>query len=67
MIKKLTTSILVRGLKNQVITIDEYVNLISYIDNKIDNKSNIAYFITKVYLINNLKVNIFFENDTMTT
>ena len=64
-VKKLVTPIPVRGLGNQITTTDEYVDLVSYVDSKVDSKPGTAYFTTEVHLVDNLKANILFGNDTI--
>ena len=65
-VKKLATPIPVRGLENQITTTNEYVNLVSYIDGEVDSKPGTTCFTSKVHLVDNLKANILFRNDTIT-
>ena len=65
-VKKLATPIPIRGLGNQITTTNKYINLVSYIDSKINGKPGTTYFTTKVYLVDNLKANILFKNNTIT-
>ena len=39
--------------------------MILYVDGEVNSKSITTYFIIEVYLVNNLKVNILFNNDTI--
>ena len=63
-IKKIVLSILVRELENQIIITNKYIILTLYI-NRILNKDVLktTCFTTKVYLINNLKINILINNN----
>ena len=65
-IKKLATPVPVKGLGNQITTTDEYVDLVSYVDGEVDGKPGTACFTTEVHLVDDLKANILFGNDTMT-
>lgn len=61
-IHKLVLLLLVRKVNNKIIKTSEYITINVYI-NDVNSNCNLAIvrFITKIYLINNLKINLFIE------
>ena len=57
--------ILIRELENRIVRTNKYIILIIYIDEVFNNIFKIVYFIIEIYLVKNLKVNIFINNDIL--
>ena len=54
----------VKGFKSIIYNIDEYITILIYIEGELlDESSIIAKMIMKIYLIDNLKANIFIDNN----
>ena len=64
-IKKMVSSIPIRGVGNKIIYLDEYVIVIIYINGIIDGIPKTAYLTMEVYIIDNLKANILIGIDTI--
>ena len=65
-IKKMATSLPVRGVGNTIIYTNKYALVTLYICDKLNGIQRIARLIMEVYIINNLKANILISTDTMT-
>ena len=65
-IRKMIFFISVRGVRNKIVSTNEYVMMIVYINEIINNIIRTAYFTMKIYFINDLKINILFETNIMT-
>ena len=58
--------VLIRELENRIVKTNKYIILIIYIDKVLNNNtSKIVYFIIKIYLIKNLKINILIKNNIL--
>ena len=63
-ISKILSLIYIKELKSAIYNIDEYVTILIYIKSELLNESFIiAKIIIKIYLIDNLKANIFIDNN----
>ena len=61
-IKKITSKILIRGLRFKIYHFDEYIVLIFYMKSVLSNNTRVFIEIIKeIYIINNLKIEIFIE------
>jgi len=66
-VKKIVSSISIRGLRSKVYYLDEYIVVIFFSkDLLLDRILAIAEIIYKVYIINNLKASIFIRVDILT-
>ena len=65
-IKKIVSSIPIRGVGNKIIYLDEYTIVIIYINSIINGVSKTTYLIIEVYIIDNLKANILIKTDIIT-
>ena len=61
------TSLSIKGINNKIIHINKYITISIYIQNTFDNLTKTIYFIIKVYIINNLKINIFIDINIITS
>ena len=57
---------LIKKVDNKIIRINEYVIMLIYVRNIFDDLIKTIYFIIKVYIINDFKINIFIDIDIMT-
>lgn len=65
-IHKLVSLLLVRRIDDKIIKTNEYVTINVYIDDVDFNRNLvISRFMTKIHLINNLKVNLFLEMNVL--
>ena len=53
----------IRGLDNRIIIINKYIILIIFINRLVKGVTRTTYFIIEIYLVNNLKVNLFINNN----
>ena len=58
-IKIIITSLLIKNINNKIININKYIIIIIYIRNTFNRQSKTIYFIIKIYIIDDLKANIF--------
>ena len=60
-------SLLIKEINNKIIYINEYMTISIYVRNILNDLIRTIYFIIKVYIINNFKVNIFIDIDIITS
>ena len=65
-IKKMTFFISIRNVKNKVVSTNKYVMIIVYVNNVINDIIRTIFFTIKMHLVNDLKINIFFETNIIT-
>ena len=53
-------------MKNKIVNTNEYVTIIIYVNNIINDIIKTIYFMMKIYFINDFKINILFETDIIT-
>ena len=53
-------------MKNKVVNINEYIMIIIYINDVINDIIKTICFIMKIHFINDFKINILFKTDIMT-
>ena len=66
-IRKMAFFISVRGVGNKVVSTNEYVMVIVYVNDVINDITRITCFTMKMHLINDLKINILLETNIMTS
>ena len=66
-IKKIISSIPIRGVGNKIIYLDEYAIVTIYINSIINGILRTACLIMEVYIVDNLKANILIGTDIMTS
>ena len=66
-IKKLVSFISIREVNNKVINLDKYMIIIIYVIELINNVIKKTYLVIKVYIIKDLKINIFIDINIMTS
>ena len=64
-IRKIISSVPVRGLGNRIIMTNKYVVLTIFVDGLIDGITKTACFTAEVHLVEDLKANLLIGNDTM--
>ena len=65
-IKKIINKILIRDLRFKIYHFDKYIVLIFYMKNMLFNNTRVFIEITKeIYIINDLKIEIFIEVDIL--
>ena len=65
-IRKILSRLRVKELNSIIHNIDEYILVLIYLlDLKKNNNKALIYIIRKIYLINNLKVNLLIRNNIM--
>ena len=65
-IKKMTTSLPVRGVGNKIIRTNEYATVSIYVRGTLDGLARTACFTMEVHIVDDLKANILIGTDTMT-
>ena len=66
-IRKMTSFISIRDVKNKVVNTNKYIIIIVYINDVINDIIKTIYFTMKMHFINDLKINIFFETNIITS
>ena len=64
-IKKIIVFLLVREVKNKIVYISKYTLVTIYMRNTVHGNKRTIYLIIKVYIIDNLKVNILIDTNTI--
>ena len=64
-IKRITFSISIRKVSNKIIQTNKYIIIIIYIIDTIFDVMRITSLIIKVHLVDNLKINILIDIDTI--
>ena len=66
-IKKMIILLLIKEVDNKIIHINEYIIISIYIRNTFNNLIKTIYFIIKIYIINNFKINILIDINIITS
>ena len=66
-IKKMIISLSIKKINNKIIRINEYVMISIYVRDTFNNLTKTIYFIIKIHIINDFKINIFIDINTITS
>ena len=66
-IKKMIISLLIKRINNKIIRINKYATISIYVRNTLNDLIRTIYFIIKIHIMNDLKINIFIDINIITS